>query len=243
MCTATLQAQVDVRNPQHGFHGLHLHEQPMDGYLLGVTRADGGKAAQIKDAWPSQLAEAYVRGDDLVATYEPHADWPYAPQIYWSADSTRRMPDAISSLRLLVSIQTDLLDTRPLFVVASQLAADELLHFVVPGSEPTEVRPIADSAPRQLEPEGEVSCLLRRLPGGRLSYAEMVPSSDFRLLTVEPEAGEGSRTEWQLFSEFLEKGVIRRARVAMAFLPRENDVELAAACCHALRSRPLPLTT
>jgi hypothetical protein len=49
--------------------------------------------------------------------------------------------------------------------------------------------------------------------------------------------------QWQLFSEFLEKGVIRRARVHGAFLRREGDVETAAACCDALERESLPLTT
>ena len=44
-------------------------------------------------------------------------------------------------------------------------------------------------------------------------------------------------------ADFLEKGVIRRARVHAAVLPRENDVELALECCRAIENRPLPLTT
>jgi hypothetical protein len=49
--------------------------------------------------------------------------------------------------------------------------------------------------------------------------------------------------EWRLFSEFLEKGVIRRARVHAAILPRQNDLEIAAACCAAIDRLELPLTT
>ena len=49
--------------------------------------------------------------------------------------------------------------------------------------------------------------------------------------------------EWRLFAEFLEKGVIRRARVHGAIVPRKNDIEIAAACCRAIDGLELPLTT
>jgi hypothetical protein len=49
--------------------------------------------------------------------------------------------------------------------------------------------------------------------------------------------------EWRLFAEFLEKGVIRRARIHGAIVPRDNDVEIAAACCKAIDGLELPLTT
>ena len=41
-----------------------------------------------------------------------------------------------------------------------------------------------------------------------------------------------------MFADFLEKGVIRRARVHAAVLPRENDVELAIECCRAIEQLP-----
>ncbi len=50
------------------------------------------------------------------------------------------------------------------------------------------------------------------------------------------------QSQWELFAEFLEKGVIRRARLQSLFVPRENDVQLVAECCQAIEHRPLPLT-
>ena len=49
-------------------------------------------------------------------------------------------------------------------------------------------------------------------------------------------------SKWELFSEFLEKGVIRRARLQAMFVP-EDDVQLVAECCQSIAERPLPLTT
>ena len=69
-----------------------------------------------------------------------------------------------------------------------------------------------------------------------------MPTTDFRQLAIDHDKSTiGSR--WQLFGEFLEKGVIRRARLQSLFLPRENDVQLAAEACQSIERRPLPLTT
>lgn len=245
LSSAALQGQVDATNPQRGLHGLRLHGEPLEGHLLGVTRAADGQSAAAttqEHSWPSRLADAYVRGHDLVATYEPDADWPYAPQVYWSADTAGNASSAFASLRLLVSIQTELLDTHPLLDVASELPADEVLHFDVRGNEPSDLQSVADGSPQTIDPRGEMCCLLRRLPGG-LSCAETMPASDFLRLTVRHEAGGVCRTQWRLFSEFLEKGVIHRARVGLVFLPRENDVQLAVESCRSFKKRPLPLTT
>jgi hypothetical protein len=46
-----------------------------------------------------------------------------------------------------------------------------------------------------------------------------------------------------MFSEFLEKGVIRKARVHSAFIERAKDIQIAAACCETIERSALPLTT
>ena len=76
-----------------------------------------------------------------------------------------------------------------------------------------------------------------------MSYAEIVPASDFRELTVQHDKDGTCQARWELIADFLEKGVIRRTRLQAAFLPRERDVQLAAACCRHFAARPLPLTT
>jgi hypothetical protein len=75
-----------------------------------------------------------------------------------------------------------------------------------------------------------------------LSYVEIMPAGDFHALRLRNE-GNGAAFEWRLFDEFLEKGVIRRARVHAAIVPRESDIEIATACCNAIDGLELPLTT
>lgn len=193
--------------------------------------------------WPMRLAEAYVRAGDLVATYLTEPAWPYRPQIYWQTDVLSGIPQVLASLSLIVSIQTDLLDTRPRLGVASQVPADELVHVAVNGQGHS-AQSLTIAKSYVLEPDAKFLCLVVRLPGGETSYVECAPASDFRELrasSADDEARE-AKLEWQLFDEFLEKGVIRRARVHAFFLPREDDVRLAAECARALATRPLPLT-
>jgi len=240
-----LAAEVNPERPQLGLQRPSWRAKPLATQLLGV-RWESGKDTAVRggDAlWPMRLAEAYVRAGDLVATYLTEPAWPYRPQIYWQTDVLSGVPQVLASLSLIVSIQTDLLDTRPRLGVASQMPADELVHVAV-NSQGHSAQSLTVAKRHVLEPEAKLQGILVRLPGGEASYVECAPASDFREVRVSPahDESEGAKLEWQLFDEFLEKGVIRRARVHAFFLPREDDVRLAAECARALATRPLPLT-
>jgi hypothetical protein len=228
-------ARVDVTRPELGLQQARFGSASVEGQLLCV-------APSGTSAWPARVADAYVRGHDLVATYEPTADWPYAPQIYWRAEPMAQRGGPLASLSLQASIQTHLLDTHPQVDVLTALPADELLHVAPAGRDGVSAEAVTTGS-RVIAPISNVSCLLWRLPGGQLSYAEIMPASDFRQLSVQRDSSGAWRSRWELFAEFLEKGVIWRARVQMAWLPRENDAQQAAACCRAIEKRPLPLTT
>jgi hypothetical protein len=248
-----MSAAINLERPDLGLHALHVSAAPVEGSLLAVSSSEDQPAwpaqltawpAQLA-AWPAQLTDAYVRGNDLVATYAGDASWPFAPQIYWSADlrEPAREPDReiIASLALVVSIQTNLLDTHPRIDVRSSLPADEVLMVSVVGDDL-----LVDShanGVQGLDPQANACGILWRLSGGALSYAEVMPTSDFRQLAVGRTANGATQSQWELFAEFLEKGVVRRARLQSLFVPRENDVQLVAECCQAIANRPLPLTT
>jgi hypothetical protein len=229
----SLVGQVDTSTPQLGLQHISVRSQSIAGSLLSLT---SGVAA----AWPAALADAYVRGNDLVATYAPTVDWPYAPSVYWRVDSIGSDRNTLAALSLLVSIQTDLLDTHPLVRVTSQFAAEEVLLLGVGESGTSSAVPVRGR--QTIRPATSPTAILWRLPGGKLSFVELAEPNDFRQLIVEHTGGV-CRSEWELFAEFLEKGVIRRAQIHAAFLPRENDVALATKLCRDLASRPLPLTT
>jgi hypothetical protein len=98
-------------------------------------------------------------------------------------------------------------------------------------------------AKQMVRPSADICGVLHRLTELPISYAELMPGSDFRALTVRQTAHGEYQAEWDLFADFLEKGVIRKARLQTAFLPRENDVQIALEYCAAIERRPLPLTT
>jgi hypothetical protein len=233
---ASLRARIDVTRPDLGLQHIQLNGRDLPGHLLAIRRhADDGAS---ESSWPLPLADAYIRGDDLVATYKPTKDWPYSPQLYWSANPLHAADNPLASLSLQISVETHLLDTWPRITVSSQLACQELLR-VEPEAGTTETL----HRKQTIRPSTRACCVLHRLAEPPISYTEVVPAGDFRELTVQHDARGAYRAEWHLFADFLEKGVIRKARLQSAFLPRENDVPIALAYCAATEQRPLPLTT
>jgi hypothetical protein len=200
---------------------------------MSVRRSDAS-------SWPAPLAEAYVRANDLVAAYQQTPDWPFAPQLYWRANLLRGIEGVMASASLLVSVQTSLLDTCPRIGVTSTVPRGELLLVSNDASRQARVEPLKKET--RILPSGEICCVLARSDDEAFSYVEFMPASDFHEAFIRV-SDQASAIEWRLFSDFLEKGVIRRARIYAALLPRENDVECALACCQASQRLELPLTT
>jgi hypothetical protein len=243
---AALTGRVDVSRPQQGLHTLRAASTAIGGSLLQLgweTDPAAHAVAGAAPAWPAKVSEAYVRGPDLVATYEQAADWLFAPQIYWRVGAIDTAAGVLASMTLLVSLQTDLLDSRPRIDVSSDLAVEEAALVTPANDGPSDVRWFTAGQQHTLGQRSGPGCVVCRLPGGGLSYAEISPANDFRRLVVGRDETGSCHTRWELFSDFLEKGVIRRARIELVLLPRENDVQLAAKICRALAARPLPLTT
>ncbi len=231
---AALKASVDIARPQLGVQGIQVESQPFDAHLLAL--APSGAPA----TWPAKVTDAYVRGTDLVATYSGDSTWPYAPQVYWSASPEQLGLESVPSLSMVVSIQTSQLDTHPRLDIRSSLSAAEVLLISLVGDDV-----LVDShieGVQGIDPRAIACGLLWRFDRDSFCYAEIMPKSDFRQLAIERTSDMiGSR--WELFAEFLEKGVIRRAQLHSMFVPRENDVQLVAECCQNIERRPLPLTT
>jgi hypothetical protein len=231
-----LSGHIDASRPNAGMHHIAFDgvQQSID--LLCAYRPD----IAAEKSWPLPIAESYVRGNDLVASYQATEEWPFSPQLYWRANSLRAVDGVLASMSLLVSVQTHLLDTIPQIAVVSQLPCNETLNISVSGGgKPTADR--VDSS-QTIPSTNEDCCVVSRFRNLPLSYVEIMPAGDFH--AIRPRPGEkGMMFEWRLFAEFLEKGVIRRARVHTAIVPRENDIEIAAACCKAIDSLELPLTT
>jgi hypothetical protein len=235
-----LSGRVDASKPQLGLHEISIESRTLKGRILCVRQsdeaADGGRPRD--DALP--VADAYVRGADLVATYRPTDNWPFSPQVYWRIDRAHGSAP-LASQSLLVSVQTHLLETWPHISAESYLHSDEVL-VVAPWSKGEPSRSLS-RGDHLFYPSTSMGCIVMRLAGAEFSYVELMPPSDYRELRIN-WSGDGScHADWRLFADFLEKGVIWRARLQSHLVPRENDVALAIACCRADDQRPLPLTT
>jgi hypothetical protein len=233
LAVGATRATLDLNRPDLGLQQI-LSDASAAGRVLAITSGDD------RGQWPGKLVEAYIRGDDLVATYAGTDAWPYAPQIYWSAEALETGGRVFASLSLIVSIQTNLLDTHPRIVVGSSVRCAEVVSVSVVGDDLL-VDSHGDGA-QSFDPRTRACGLIWRLAGDELSYAEVMPTSDFRRVSIE-RAGGAIGSRWELFAEFLEKGVIRRARLQSMFVPREDDVQRVAECCQSIGQRPLPLTT
>jgi hypothetical protein len=246
LSTGQLSAELDMARPHAGLNSISLGGRKLSAELLCVHRiADTipghAPAASDNTGWPLSVADAYVRGSDLVVAYAANSDWPFAPQVYWHAGVLDSVADVLGSISLLVSVQTHLLDTWPRIGIRSQMACDELLQVTAGGGRPRRAEIIEGN--HTFSPATTPRCIVYRLKDVPVSYVEIMPANDYRDVKVQQDAKHGGCVDWELFSEFLEKGVIRRARLHSALVPRENDVEIAAACCDAIERCALPLTT
>ena len=238
--------QIDVGRPELGLHHLRWNASTLPGNILGARwsppdNALSAEAASIGDP-AAHVRDAYIRGCDLVANYQPTSLWPFSSQVYWRADPLDTPEDILAPLLLMISLQTDLLDTHPEIDVHTQLLAEEVLF--IPLGNPDAVEVLSSSKrPAASRPttRSEYGCLLFRLPGGQLSLVEMAHPSDFRQFELTRQAGF-NRSNWRLFAHFLEKGVIRRTRMFAACVPRAGDVTSAATCFGSFANSPLPLT-
>jgi hypothetical protein len=241
LCRGALTGRVDVSHPELGLHAISLGPHSLQGHVLGVRRFEPTIELRSHATTAWSVADAYVRGDDLVATYKPTEGWPFSPQFYWQAER----PDAsgpLAALSLLVSVQTHLLETWPNVGIESRLHPVEVLLLELNSSNGVVSRSLM-WGDHVFYPSATSTCVLHRLSGDDLSYLEIMPASDFREVHVRWAADGTCETNWSLFADFLEKGVIWRARLQSLVLPRANDLQLATACCRAIGQRPLPLTT
>jgi hypothetical protein len=247
---STLTGRLDTSHPGHGLHHLALDGRAFDARLLCIYRISKRAKPVEYPTSPAEhaitkgpewmVADSYVRGCDLVASYLPSKEWPYSPEVYWRVCSEFGAC-ALASISLILSVNTHLLDSWPRISLQSCFTAEEVLFLHADATK--ENTDVIRKSEHVFRPSSTLSCRLHRLPDRPFSYAEIMPATDFCEARIQHNADNKCYARWELFSHFLEKGVIRRARLQAVVLPRENDVELALRCCRQLENAPLPLTT
>ncbi len=221
--------QLDVAAPGQGIAVANPTDLAAEMRLLRI----GGPAENAR--WQPELVESYVRGQDCIATFAPTQPSQVQPQIYWRGIQSDQ-PFACG-IEVMLSMQTSLLDSDPALHVVSELPAGDQFSWCN-----HQWLPVGDQPVIQRD-AGHVGLFLLRPFNAEWSYLEGVFPSDFVQMETTTDATSG-RISWShaLFAERLEKGVIRRGRVAGWILPREQDESQALAVWEAFCDAPPPLT-
>ncbi len=167
------------------------------------------------------LTESYVRNNDLVATYDPSDRFPFHTELCWTIRTLDMTPAPLVALSLLVSVRTDLLDTHPVIETATAVTSGSLQAGTSVNGDPM---------------------FWGQLPSG-LTLVDFSPREDSSVQELTTSQAGEQTVSRQLFSHFLEKGVIRRARLFAALAPAQLSLEQARAICQEFQRIELPLTT
>jgi hypothetical protein len=201
-------------------------------YVLATCFPAGGTT-------PAKLLERYARGCDLVETYEKREPYRFAPQLYWRAKN--KASAGAVQIELISSIQTELLDSDPESHIISIANRAELFHADELSADAfTPLRVQKEPLVIRSESPSQNLFVLRDTTSG-LSYAEMVHPTDFVRVEIRND-GQVWSLGSDLFSDRLEKGVIRRGRICGWFMAAENDLETAVQLAREFVEEPLPLT-
>ena len=235
------EAVVHLAEPHRGLTDWRAGpSSALEARVLGVDmRGLGSRPLPL----PSECS---CRGTALVVAYPEAGGWPVHVDASWRAlPPAAGGSEAAAAIDLVVSVRTELAESQPRLTVSSRVPAAEVFR-------------LADAARGRFERlrspgglavaaatagGGPAGCWLFRLPGDEISYAEMVHPADFQGSELGFGAGTPGAVELRhrWFVEHLEKGVILRAQVRGAVLPRHDDDALAASLYAAFASADPPL--
>ncbi len=221
----SFHAVVDVTQPGSGLVEMGVGETSLqDAQLLGVL------VPTFRPEDTEAIVEFHGRGADLLAAYDATPDRPMRVDLLWHVFAPDNPAGPIAVIDLVVSVRTLLLQSQPRITVQSKLPTRYTQELVAAESHHFEPIDVAPNGKTAVLPTDGTGCILFRLPGEELSYAEMVHPTDFRHdeLCGAGTDDPGCTLRHDLFPERLEKGVIRRARVRGLLVPRHDDTRLAA---------------
>jgi hypothetical protein len=184
------------------------------------------------------VADRYIRGQDFIVS--GHAAGPHriTPHIYWRAAFHREVNAA--RIELVLSAQTDLLDSTPTWPIASFVRDSALLHCDLRSE--TGAEDISAAARSFDAMASNEHLFVFRIASLGITYAQMVHPSDFAGASVASDGRQPMVVNSTLFPDRLEKGVIRRGRICGWFMPTDSDLETVVRLARQFVDEPLPLT-
>lgn len=208
-------AILDLNHPEQGLTNWRL---TAEGATAPLAAARLLQAALPDGPAEERLVEAFVRGDDLIATYREGPEQ-VRVQCYWRQLSPP-CPGVFGGLEWIVAVQTLSLDCRPELAVSTRFPAGTTLA--------------ASSA------SGGASSWVFRPANVELSYVELVYPADWGGSQVDSQ--QDATLVSRLRLERMEKGVIRSCRVRGWWVTRDGDAALAAQLAAEFFDSPPPLT-
>ncbi|MFO1063740.1 MAG: hypothetical protein U0892_07730 [Pirellulales bacterium] len=215
--------------------------QPQRGLQVSSSRGVAPAAAWTLCAFQpvpghsARLEEAYVRGSDLIVRYAQTAADQFGFQLDWRILPHDDLGGFDAGVELWLSVQTQLLDTHPKFILESSAQSGQwqrLRAAELGGSNEF----ATGGGPMHTD---EVAALAESLPGG--TAAVLVHPSDQLQTTIVSHHSKHS-SGLQMLGGFMEKGVIRRARLRCVVSHKTlGHTELASAYL-AFSESALPLT-
>ena len=233
-----LGATIDLARPEAGLLDVRYLNTPVES--SGMMRL-----TPPSEAYRLKLVDAYLRGEDLIATYTDTDQLGIRSQVYWRGVSSPSTDRVAVGVELIISMQTSRLDIDPRLTTISHVPADEAWQLVDERAERfTRLDPPVGESICKGAPDGK-GLFVFRMPGHAVSYAQMVHPADFggvELATDDPSTGV-MRLSCPLFIGRLEKGVICRARLRGLFIGHAEARQTAADCYRQLIGAAPPLTS
>jgi hypothetical protein len=184
------------------------------------------------------LVEAYARESDLIVRFEQAENDTFAFQLYYRLLESSPRPDAttqtpeVLGLELWVSVQTDLLDAAPqLSVTVCAPTTGEGWQKLAPeaigGNSADGILPLVNHS--------------TEYSGVWLIDAGDIVPTELPRLSSDSTLGEQS-LRLPVLGGFMEKGVIRRARMRFHLVVGKPDQAQLQSMIHDFTISPLPLT-
>ena len=237
LAVGPLQLSVQHASPRSGISTIRWQSEAQTGLRLLQLQSPACSPVQ------PPLLDAYLRGNDLVASYAEAERGAVQPHVYFRAGAQ----GSAAGVELIVSMQTSLLDSEPESLVTTELPASEVLVLDSVIEHRPEALPLESLPVNYASSASKAAYLFLFRISDTLSYAEMVHPGDFvsvelTSLAAELDGKPRFQLTWRLFPERLEKGVIRRCRIAGWFLPSYGDQQQSADLFRRMLEEPLPLT-
>lgn len=226
--------RLELTRPDRGLRDLIYRDQRPSGEFLQLA------FSWIEPTTPAlEIADAYVRDEDLVVSYRPNSAGIHA-QLYWRPLMVADERGGLC-LELWISVQTDFLDSDPRVATTSLIPHATAWRMTSATTRLFAPCEVPSSGPIAFSRQTGPGVLLVRAAQEPWCYAEMVHPLDFGDARLEPTS-DSCRWGFLLLSDRLEKGVLRRARLRFLWAPRAEGEALTRLCYEDFVHSRLPLT-